>query len=77
MTIDDFKNSMDMNMEISFDYDSEFFHIEPDDKTDDWMIFRSSNPDHPIYMAKEKVVEFDINGHKMGDILTDITNATY
>lgn len=41
MTIIDLREAMNMDMEVSFDYKGINYFIEPDAKSDKWMIFCS------------------------------------
>ena len=51
MTISDLREAMNMDMEVSFDYKGINYFIEPDAKSDKWMIFCSLKPDVPSFMT--------------------------
>ena len=52
MTISDLREAMNMDMEVSFDYKGINYFIEPDAKSDRWMIFCSLKPDVPSFMSQ-------------------------
>ena len=64
MTISDLREAMNMDMEVSFDYKGINYFIEPDAKSDKWMIFCSLKLDVPSFMT-------------MNEVLPLVTNAMY
>lgn len=77
MTISDLKEAMDMNMEVSFDYKGINYLIEPDAKSDKWMIFCSLKPDVPSFMTMNEVLDMKIDDMPLKEVLPLVTNAMY
>ena len=77
MTISDLREAMNMDMEVSFDYKGINNFIEPDSKSDKWMIFCSLKPDVPSFMTMNEVLDMKIDDMPLKEVLPLVTNAMY
>lgn len=77
MTISDLREAMNMDMEVSFDYKGINYFIEPDAKSDKWMVFCSLKPDVPSFMTMNEVLDMKIDDMPLKEVLPLVTNAIY
>ena len=77
MTLSDLREAMNMDMEVSFDYKGINYFIEPDAKSDKWMIFCSLKLDVPSFMTMNEVLDMKIDDMPLKEVLPLVTNAMY
>ena len=76
MTINDLKESMDMDMEITFVYQGKEYFLEPVENSDKWMLF-FEKVDDPEYLTRNQVLNLNIDGKPISEILPLCSYVNY